>query len=243
MSIADKLEAVADVVYEKGRQAQKEEFWEQFLAPMNRGVDCPNFFCGTGWNTHTFYPTRDIRPRGSMANMFNYFSQHVTPYMDMAERLKECKVTFDTSNATNFTMTFAYCYVTRLPKITIIKGMSLDRTFLNSSSLVTIDELQLRGQEEINAGMSFNTFGSGTTIAFGGCTALMNITITGIIGNSISFANSSKLTTESLDSIVRALQQLESGVTAKTLTLHATVKANMTDTQKAIIQEKGWTLA
>lgn len=234
MSIADKLEAVADAVYEKGRQAQKDEFWEQLLAPMNRGVDCPNFFCGTGWNAHTFYPTKDIKPRGSIANMFNYFSQYVTPYMDMAERLKECGVTLDTSNATNFAMAFAGCCVTRLPKVAIIKGTSLDRMFQNNSSLVIVDELQLRGQREFDEGKTPNTFSN----TFQNCTALKNIKITGIIGNNISFADSSKLTPESVDSIITALQQLESG--AKTLTLHKDLV--VTAEQNAIATQKGWSI-
>lgn len=79
--------------------------------------------------------------------------------------------------------------------------------------------------------------------AFYQCGGLEYIRFSGTIGCSVSFAQSSKLTSASVDSIIGALKPLTTDDGAKTLTLHATVKANMTDTQKAIIAEKKWSLA
>jgi hypothetical protein len=56
----------------------------------------------------------------------------------------------------------------------------------------------------------------------------------------ISFAHSSLLTTESIQSIIDGLATVE---TAQTLTLHADVKAKLTDTQLATITGKNWSVA
>ena len=59
---------------------------------------------------------------------------------------------------------------------------------------------------------------------------------------SISFSRSPLLTDKSIQSIIDGLADL-TGSTAKTLTLHASVGANLTDAQKAVISAKNWTLA
>lgn len=77
--------------------------------------------------------------------------------------------------------------------------------------------------------------------AFANCTDLENITFEGTIGNAISFANSSLLTTTSVQSIIDHLKDLM-GKTAQTLTFHATVGGNLTEEQKAAITAKNWAL-
>lgn len=73
------------------------------------------------------------------------------------------------------------------------------------------------------------------------CNSLQKITFKQeTIHYSISFVNCSKLSDESIQSIIDGLAQVE---TAQTLTLNATVKAKLTEEQIAIINEKGWTLA
>lgn len=57
---------------------------------------------------------------------------------------------------------------------------------------------------------------------------------------SVTFYNAPHLTDESIQSIINGLAQV---TTAQTLTLHASVKAKLTEEQIATINEKGWTLA
>ena len=57
---------------------------------------------------------------------------------------------------------------------------------------------------------------------------------------SIAFAQSSLLSDESIQSIIDGLATVE---TAQTLTLHADVKAKLTDEQIAQITIKNWSLA
>jgi hypothetical protein len=114
-----------------------------------------------------------------------------------------------------------------LVPIQIGKDKPLTQTFQNSTNLVTINKLIV-------------TDGSTYPSAFNGCSSLQNITFEGIIGQNISFANSSKLTIESLRSIIDALKTTSATLT---LTLHADAKARLTDADKATITQKGWTLA
>lgn len=109
-----------------------------------------------------------------------------------------------------------------------LHGSMLNTTFSGCTNLVTIPCLKL-----INA-----TDGSS---AFSNCNKLTNITVDGSIAFDISFASSPLLTAESVDSVIAALTDL-TGQTAKKLTVHATVGANMTEAQKATITAKNWTL-
>ena len=78
---------------------------------------------------------------------------------------------------------------------------------------------------------------------FGNCTALSEICfVTGGIVKSLNINNSSLLSDASIQSIIDGLADLTGG-TAQTLTLHADVKAKLTDTQIAAITSKNWTLA
>lgn len=73
---------------------------------------------------------------------------------------------------------------------------------------------------------------------FGYCEALEEVRFkANSIKFSISFANSSKLSAESVQSIIDGLATVE---TAQTLTLHSSIV--LTDEQKATIESKGWTL-
>ena len=58
---------------------------------------------------------------------------------------------------------------------------------------------------------------------------------------SIKFANSSQLSADTIQSVIDGLSDLTGG-TAQTLTLHSTVGSKLTDTQKATITAKNWTL-
>ena len=79
--------------------------------------------------------------------------------------------------------------------------------------------------------------------AFYGCSALEEIEFKqGTIPKSIQFNNSPNLTATSIQSIIDGLADL-TGSTAQTLTLHATVGAKLTQTQKDAIAAKNWTLA
>lgn len=71
MSIAEKLTTVAEnvpKVYEAGKQAEYDEFWDNFQENGNRTY-YPNAFCYGGWNDDNFNPKYPIKPT-SCNNMF-----------------------------------------------------------------------------------------------------------------------------------------------------------------------------
>lgn len=84
-----------------------------------------------------------------------------------------------------------------------------------------------------------------TVSTFNGCYDLEEINIVcegeGGFATDLSLAQSSKLSAESVQSIIDALVDL-TGATAQTLTFHATVGANLTKAQKDAISAKNWTL-
>ena len=111
----------------------------------------------------------------------------------------------------------------------IVSSNNMNYCFQSASALKTIRKLTVK---------ETTTY----TDAFTGCEALENITISGTIGQNISFANSRYLTDESVDSIVSALKDL-TGATAKTITVHANVYARMVERGvDALVTAKNWTL-
>lgn len=77
---------------------------------------------------------------------------------------------------------------------------------------------------------------------FTNCIELRNLTIDGVIGqNGFDVHWSTKLTHDSLMSIINALQTKTSGTW--TVKLGTTNLAKLTDAEKAIATQKGWTLA
>ena len=114
---------------------------------------------------------------------------------------------------------------TKVPiDVTNSSGAALNSAF-DGSKLVKIKELIVTNK------ITYVT-------TFRDCSALVDITFTGEIGQNLDLSDSPLLSEATLTNIVDHLAIVS---VATTLTLHATAKAKLTDTQKATIQEKGWT--
>ncbi len=111
--------------------------------------------------------------------------------------------------------------------ITFQSGGSGSSVFLNCTKLETIRTLT------VNSNMTFGSW-------FSGCSKLTNVTFSGEIGNDISFSASPLL---SHDSIINIISVLVNTTTKKTLSLGEINLAKLTDEEKAVATEKGWTLA
>ena len=77
---------------------------------------------------------------------------------------------------------------------------------------------------------------------FVGCSNLVNLTFEGVLNSSINLGAAKLLSNESVQSIINCLGDM-TGKDPQTLTLHANIKSNLTDEQKATITNKNWTLA
>ena len=138
---------------------------------------------------------------------------------------------FDTSGITDFTNMFSGEF-DELPVISTIGASVVKNIFAYTPNLVTVEKLVLKSDGS-------QTF----TNAFLQCSALQNLVIEGCIGqNGFNVSPANKLTVDSLMSIINALAVLPSGTT-HTVTLGTTNLNKLTDAQKAIATQKGWTLA
>jgi hypothetical protein len=81
------------------------------------------------------------------------------------------------------------------------------------------------------------------TDTFGSMGNLEYIRFEGTIGKSTSFSASKNLTHDSLINILEHLKDYAGSGTTYTLTLGSTNLAKLTDAEKAIATQKGWTLA
>ena len=221
--------------YGEGQKAEYDKFWDNYQLNGNRGQsgygNYDSAFCGFGWNKDTFYPKYDISGEHTAYRTFENFNSGGEAF-DLAQRLEECGVVLDTSES-RFANAFTRCNVTRLPVIDTRGNTNayINDCFNQCTELITIDKLILK--DDPNIGMN-NVFLN--------CSSLQNIVIEGIIGYNLNMRSSSKLTNASIQSIIDALYDY-SGGTAHGLTLHANVKAKLTEEQIAQITSKNWTLA
>ena len=110
-------------------------------------------------------------------------------------------------------------------------SVNLNNAFQNAKGIEVIDGTPLN----VSNTKTFNS-------TFTQCINLREIRFAAnSIKGSISFANSSLLSTETIQSIIDGLADL-TGSTAQTLTLHADVGGKLTEAQKAVITSKNWEL-
>lgn len=130
---------------------------------------------------------------------------------------------------TSYTYFFYNCKgITTIPILDMANCNSMQYTFANCTSLVSIPLLDLQNVTTAQH-------------AFYNCINLVHIKfVEKSIKVSIAFAQSPLLSDESIQSIINGLATVE---TAQTLTLHADVKAKLTESQIAQITSKNWNLA
>ena len=157
----------------------------------------------------------------------------------------------DTSKGTNFSSAWGYCSsLTEFPMLDLSNGTNFGSAWNNCRALTSLPALDL--SKGTNFGSAWNGCSSltsmpaldlsnGTTFSYtwGGCSSLITIGGFGAIKESIDLSWSSNLTVDSLMNIITQAAT----VTGKTMTLGSTNLAKLTDEQKAVATNKGWTLA
>lgn len=217
---------------EQGKQAEYDAFWDAYQR-KGRPTFLGSMFAGAGWRSETFYPKYNIVSDGygcaSMFYMFDYEGRTSgKPPLNLEERLNELGITIDLTRSFSPATMFQQANISVVPELDFSTFTGMGYIFYGADRVVTIRKLK------VNENASWSN-------AFTSATALENITFEGVIGKSISFADSPKLTTASVQSIIDHLKDL-TGATAQTLTFHATVGGKLTDAQKAAITAKNWTL-
>lgn len=213
MDIAEKVlrqKKDFDDVYEAGKKAEYDAFWDRVQDYGNR-TNYDYAFAGIGWIEEIFKPKHDIVPL--TAN--GMFQTNRMLNGDMDELIKKQGIIFDTSKCTSFT-NFANSAVgiTKFPPLdftSVTTEMGNTNTFSYCSNLV---EFEIT----INATTPFS---NGT---FNRCVALQKLIINGTIGQkNFNVQWSPLLSADSLKSIINALSTTTTGLT---ITLPKTAQAN-----------------
>ena len=194
---AEYAEKVGDL-YELGRKAEYDAFWDKYQENGERR-NYSHAFAGVRWDTELFKPKYDIKPVGT-SSAYMMFSK--STLNDLVEVLEQCGVTLDLSGVTGYeSYTFYTSSITRIGKVDLSNATHMMNTFGSSSQLHTIEELHI--SDKVN----FIT-------TFLGCTALVNLTITGTIGkNGFDVSPCTKLSRASIISVLEALSKDTSGLT------------------------------
>ena len=251
MSIAGKLTTIAENeqrVFEAGKTAEWNEMWDGLQMGSSGdlgGREDYTYFCHynkfiVNEKTWNFKPKYDIKPTkaSQMFYKLNYNNAGKILYegltIDLAQWLEEIGVTLDLSNCTNVQSMFQYAWIfNRLPVLDLSKCTTNAATsnMLNNSYVETIDGIIASEETVLN-----NIWSSGTT-------KLSHCPFSGVIASNVSVTFQTKLDYESLMSIINCLKDISGTGTTKTLALGGTNQAKLTDTEKAIATQKGWTLA
>ena len=205
----------------------------------------------------------DTENATDMTNMFNYCTNLTTiPQLNtskvttMNSMFYECHnltsvPLLDTSNVTSMNAVFSGCAkLTTVPQLDTSKVMDMGTMFISCSKLTTIPLLdtsnvnnmwgmfvnceQLTTVPALNANKV-----TGMGSMFQNCSNLKSILMTNI-GDNLDIHYSTKFEREDLLVILNNLKTVTS---SKTLTMGATNLAKLTDEDKAIAINKGWTLA
>jgi hypothetical protein len=227
MSLADKLTTVAENM-PKVYQAGYDSFWDSYQLKGKR-TDYNHGFRGMGW-WNSFKPKYDLQPLKT-TDMFagwGYVGNGVT--VDLVDLLEEAGITLDFSKATTLSEVFnSSTIITHIGVIDASSATTCGYIFNCASALKTVDKFIVTDKITSFAG------------AFDYCPALENIVFEGTIAANMNVSACTKLTRESLLSIIAALKKFTSGT--HTLTIGDTNKAKLTADEIKVGTDKGWTIA
>lgn len=214
MSISDKLTAVAE-----NMQKVYNAGYDAGALPLTRIAVLNNLFNGA-----TFPENYDLvlHLKRAVSMQYCFFNSNVRSVTLIAEQAGNVMIGFGFRNGSNLQIVDIKDYKATITDIAY--------AFYMSQKLKSIyGALNISGCSNANAAFSY-------------CASLEDIEFApNTTKVSISFDTSPLLTDKSIQSIIDGLADL-TGSTAKTLTLHSSVGANLTDAQKAVISAKNWTL-
>lgn len=211
--------------FEAGKKSQHDEFWDSVIND-NTMRNFQNLFAGWGWNDTTFFPNKDIIVTSGRGDGM-FARSNIT---NIKQRLIDCDVKLDLSKCTNLYQMFLYSATSELPEISTLNSTTFQQTFSECAKLVTIDKLILKSD------------GSQTwSSVFHNTKTIENIVIEGVIGqNGFNIQLCTKLTHDSLMSIINALKDNSGTSTWNTITLGVENLAKLTAEELEIMDNKQW---
>lgn len=223
----DDMASGVDEVYEAGMSKAESDFWD---AVQNYGKRTFYEYAFNRWNCEYIRPKYKVIA-DSQTRLMQTFSENKllkkveSAYFDFSNHM------INTGSGYAFYNTFGGCSSLEEIEDVGLQTGNYNLTFHSCNKLHTIAILRVAETD---------TF----TGVFTNCYALENVTIEGVIGqNGFNVSPCTKLTHTSLMSIINSLKDYSGAGTTKTVTLGSTNLAKLTDEEKAIAVNKGWTLA
>lgn len=217
-----------DEVYEAGKKAEYDAFWDAYQNSGARHDYCNAFYGANNdsnpWNDALFKPKYDL-----VCTNVNYMFAN-SRITNLKQLLQDCGVRF-VSNTAEAYYTFFFSYITHIPDFCGVELTNCENAFLNCFHLVSIDKIK-----------------SAETCSFAGafinCRSLENVTIEGVIGrNGLNMKDCVKLSKASIESIINCLSTTTSGLTV-TLSKTAVNNAFTADEWEALIATRtNWTIS
>lgn len=210
--------------YIDGKQAEYDRFWDEFQQNGTR-TNYQQVF--RVWTEEIFKPKYDIKPTGTYggAQMFQG-----SPIKDLKGCFERARVKLDTSECTSLLQMFQSASIQYIPAIDARKSTNNGYTF-SANAIISIEKF-ISSETTLYSSTTFDSENM-ETIIFEGI----------IADDGFRFSNCKKLSHESLMSIINALKDYSGTGTTRTCTLGEANLAKLTDAEKAIATEKGWTLA
>lgn len=243
MSIADKLTTIAEneqKVYEAGEEAMLDAMWEAIQGGGARTNYESSFFNNTKYTKKTFKPKYDIRPTScyiwTKENDPTRKTLIAEGQVNMKELEEERGMVFDFSNAKNFTAAFSGGLFSHLNVIDLKSATSLNMAFYGG--YLAGSDLMLKRIERLIC-YETNNFANQYCFQYQDC--LEYIGFEGTIATSIDIPDS-PLTTESINKLFSCLKDYSGSGSTYTVTLKADRENMLTDDEKAVATNKGWTL-
>lgn len=251
-NITEKFEVIADEVYAKGRDDQWNENWDDYQVNGNKTYYY-NAFNGSRWNDDSFKPKYDIIPTNS-SNIF-----HSSKITDLIGILKKQNVVLDFSKSVRLAYMFQYSTIKALGVLdTTSCDVSNGPVFGENYYLETVEKIIFKED---------GSQGQGGTINMWGATKLKNLCVEGVVSANITWGFCSSLTRDCLLGKVATDEQISAdknlitinGVTyyggifgalkdytgtgeARTITLHSTANNRITEEERIVVSERGWTI-
>jgi hypothetical protein len=239
-AISNKLSVQAGEPVEAGRNMS---YWVEFINSLEVSQYSDMAGMCYSFSTITEFPEGwKFAPRteNHAEQMFSYCSYLTTiPQLDTSEAISfmnmfnfcPCLTTIpqlDTSKGTSFMYMFQDCYsLTTIPQLDTSKGISFGWMFSRCESLTTIPQL------DTSKGRDFGSM-------FYDCAKLTTLGGFVGLGKNLDLSYSPNLTHDSLMNVINNLATVTSSTT---LTLGSTNLAKLTDEEKKVATDKGWTLA
>jgi hypothetical protein len=238
MSIEEKLVSIAEneqKVYAAGVKSEYDRFWD---AAQNYGAKVKGLIkFWNGWNKDNFKPKYTIYAN---TDTFTEGADRNDCRTIQVEDLRESAigVNIDWSLCDGFNYILRRSPVKYIGVVDMTIATSGWCLFRDAGKLEYVEKLILPPVKDLE-------FKNG---GFTGCRDLKHITFENKFLSAVQFNQCTLLTHESLINILNALYdyvngELDGSSKDKTLTLGTTNLAKLTDAEKAIATEKGWTLA